>query len=145
MCHATLASVAVLHVDDVLADVMRRDLAEAGIRILGVDGASGSGKSTLAARLAARSGAPLIHIDDFVSWLDFAGWWPRLECEVLTPLLLGLDGVRCALPSAGLGKRRVRNLRRRLEDDRMVTAGDSGGSHLPPASPPGTLSRTEPG
>lgn len=76
---------------DVLADVMRRVPAEAGIRILGVDGASRSGKTALAARLAARSGAPLIHIDDFVSWVDFAGWWPRLERQVLTPLLSGLD------------------------------------------------------
>ena len=70
---------------------MWRDAAESGIRILGVDGPGGSGKSTLAARLAARSGAPLIQIDDFVSWSDFAGWWPRFERQVLTPLLSGLD------------------------------------------------------
>jgi len=77
-------------VDDVLAEVMRRR-AEGGIRLVGVDGPSGSGKSTLAARLALRSGAPLIEVDDFVSWSDFAGWWPRFERQVLTPLLSGAD------------------------------------------------------
>ena len=70
---------------------MRRDATESGIRILGVDGTSGSGKSTLAARLAVQSGAPIIHIDDFVSWSDFAGWWPRFDHQVLTPLLSGRD------------------------------------------------------
>jgi hypothetical protein len=89
-CSATLASMPVLHLAEVLADVMRRDAAGTGIRILAVDGPSGSGKSTLAMRLAAWSGAPLIQIDDFVSWSDFAGWWPRLERQVLTPLLSGL-------------------------------------------------------
>ena len=81
----------VLHLDDILADVLQRDAAESGIRLLGVDGPSGSGKSTLAARLAARSHAPMIEIDDFVSWPDFPGWWPRFERQVLTPLLSGSD------------------------------------------------------
>lgn len=63
----------------------------AGIRIVGVDGPSGSGKSTFAQALAAAANAPLIEIDDFVSWPDFAGWWPRLEQEVLEPLLHGRD------------------------------------------------------
>jgi pantothenate kinase-related protein Tda10 len=44
-----------------------------GIRIVGVDGPSGSGKSHLAARLAERLAAPVIEIDDFVSWDSFAG------------------------------------------------------------------------
>src|SRR5512141_390650 len=74
-----------------LADVMRRPAAASGIRLLGVDRPSGSGKSTLAARLAARSGAPLVLIDDFVAWSDSAGWWPRLEQQVLTPLLSGRE------------------------------------------------------
>jgi uridine kinase len=60
-----------------------------GIRILGVDGPSGSGKSTLARRIAAISGAPIIEIDDFVSWLNFDGWWPRCHAQVLDPLLNG--------------------------------------------------------
>ena len=81
----------VLRIDDVLADVVRREAASSGIRIVGVDGPSGSGKSTLAARLAARSHASLIEIDDFVSWPDFAGWWPRFESQVLLPLEAGSD------------------------------------------------------
>lgn len=81
----------VLHLDDVLTEVMRRHAAEGGLRLLGVDGPSGSGKSTLAARLAARSGGSLIQIDDFVSWPDFAGWWPRFERQVLLPLLSGSE------------------------------------------------------
>jgi uridine kinase len=77
--------------DEILADVRQRDAAESGIRLIGVDGPSGSGKSTLAARLATRGRAPLIQIDDFVSWSDFAGWWPRFDRQVLTPLLSGSD------------------------------------------------------
>jgi len=64
-----------------------------GIRIVGVDGPSGSGKSHLAGELAAALGAPIIEIDDFVSWGDFAGWWPRFDAQVLTPLLRGEDAV----------------------------------------------------
>ncbi|GIF17655.1 uridine kinase [Actinoplanes tereljensis] len=60
-----------------------------GIRIVGVDGPSGAGKSTLAGALAAALRAPIIEIDDFVSWGDFAGWWPRFDAQVLAPLLRG--------------------------------------------------------
>ena len=80
-----------LPLDAVLADVKRRDASGTGIRLLGIDGPSGSGKSMLAARLSARAGAPVVEIDDFVSWSDFAGWWPRFERQVLTPLLSGAD------------------------------------------------------
>jgi hypothetical protein len=79
----------VLSLDDVLADVMRQDASGTGIRLVGVDGPSGSGKSTLAARLAVRASAPVVEIDDFVSWSDFAGWWPRFETQVLSPVLSG--------------------------------------------------------
>jgi uridine kinase len=81
----------VLRLDDVVAEVMGRT-AVSGIRIIGVDGPQGSGKSTLAARISARIGAPLVQIDDFVSWVDLVGWWPRLEAQVLIPLLSGRDG-----------------------------------------------------
>ncbi len=30
-------------------------------------------------------------VDHFVPWSDFAGWWPRFDEQVLTPLLLGRD------------------------------------------------------
>jgi hypothetical protein len=79
-----------LSLDEVLAEIRKRGPYR-GIRIVGVDGASGSGKSMLAARLAARSGAPLIQVDDFVSWSDFAGWWPRFDRQVLDRLVSGQD------------------------------------------------------
>jgi uridine kinase len=80
----------VLRLDDVIAEVMERT-ADGGIRIIGVDGPQGSGKSTLAARIATRIGAPLVQMDDFVSWVDLMGWWPRFEAQVLNPLLSGSD------------------------------------------------------
>ena len=64
-----------------------------GIRIVGVDGPSGSGKTLLASQLSAVMRAPVIEIDDFVSWDCFAGWWPRFDDQVLTPLLAGRDAV----------------------------------------------------
>lgn len=62
-----------------------------GVRMIGVDGPSGAGKSTLALLLASRLDAPLIQIDDFVSWNNFSGWWDRFEDQVLRPLLSGHD------------------------------------------------------
>jgi uridine kinase len=76
----------VLRLNNVLAEVMERT-ADNGLRIIGVDGPQGSGKSTLAARIAALMGAPLVQMDDFVSWVDLVGWWPRFEAQVLSPLL----------------------------------------------------------
>ncbi|MGY0235842.1 uridine kinase family protein [Longispora urticae] len=74
----------------IAAEVLRREPVN-GIRIIGVDGPSGSGKSVLAGELAAVLAAPVVEVDDFVSWADFAGWWPRFEEQVLTPLLAGRD------------------------------------------------------
>jgi uridine kinase len=62
-----------------------------GVRIVGIDGPSGSGKSTLTRRLMDRTNATLVEIDDFVSWTDFAGWWPRFDVQVLRPLVRGED------------------------------------------------------
>ena len=75
-------------IDDVVAEILDRP-AYRGIRIIGVDGPQGSGKSTLGARIATRIGAPLIQMDDFVSWADLVGWWPRFEAQVLHPLVSG--------------------------------------------------------
>jgi uridine kinase len=80
----------VLRIEGVLEEIYRLP-AVAGIRLVGVDGPSGSGKSTFARALAELAGVPVIEVDDFVSWSDFAGWWPRLEQEVLEPLLSGRD------------------------------------------------------
>jgi uridine kinase len=74
----------------IAAEVMRREPIS-GIRIVGIDGRSGSGKSVLAAGLSTRLGAPIIEIDDFVSWDSFADWWPRFDAQVLMPLLSGQD------------------------------------------------------
>lgn len=79
---------AVVAIDSVLAAIRQRPAVN-DTRIVAVDGPSGSGKSTFAARLARRSGAPLIEIDDFLSWGDLSSWWPRFDREVLTPLLAG--------------------------------------------------------
>jgi len=77
-------------VAEIAAAVAEREPVN-GIRIVGVDGRSGSGKSFLAARLATLMAAPIIEIDDFVSWDCFAGWWPRFDTQVLAPLLAGRD------------------------------------------------------
>ena len=77
---------------DAVAHIVREvedSAAIHGIRIIGIDGPSGSGKSTVGARVAAALDAPLIQIDDFVSWEDFSGWWPRFQAQVLEPLLAG--------------------------------------------------------
>jgi uridine kinase len=77
-------------VDRIAAAVARREPV-GGVRIVGVDGPSGSGKSHLARALAGVLDAPVIEMDDFVSWDDLAGWWPRFDAQVLTPLLRGED------------------------------------------------------
>jgi len=77
-------------VAEIAAGVIRREPVN-GIRIVGVDGRSGSGKSFLASRLSTELAAPIIEIDDFVSWGCFAGWWPRFDAQVLTPLVAGRD------------------------------------------------------
>jgi uridine kinase len=74
-----------------IAAAVARRAPVSGIRIVGVDGPSGAGKSVLAARLATLLTAPIVEIDDFVSWDCFAGWWPRFDEQVLSPLLAGHD------------------------------------------------------
>ncbi|GIH19560.1 uridine kinase family protein [Rugosimonospora africana] len=76
----------------IAADIARRDPVN-GIRIVGIDGPSGSGKSFLAAQVSKLLAAPIVEIDDFVSWDCFADWWPRFDTQVLTPLLAGRDAV----------------------------------------------------
>ena len=76
---------------DRVAALARRSSAVNGIRIIGIDGPSGSGKSTLARAVAAQLDCPVIELDDFVSWSDIDGWWPRFEQQVLSPLLEGRD------------------------------------------------------
>ena len=76
-----------------LAERIRTRRVAHATRVVAVDGPSGSGKSTFARRLARELGdAPIISTDDFVSWRDFAGWWPRMEEQALGPLLAGRPG-----------------------------------------------------
>jgi uridine kinase len=75
---------------EIAASVRRREPVN-GIRIVGIDGPSGSGKSLLARQLSSLMAAPIIAIDDFVSWDCFAAWWPRFDEQVLSPLLAGRD------------------------------------------------------
>lgn len=58
-------------------------------RIVGIDGPAGSGKSTLAQAISPHLGAPVIPIDDFLSWGDLDSWWPRFDAQVVEPLLAG--------------------------------------------------------
>jgi hypothetical protein len=59
-------------------------------RLVAVDGCGGAGKSTFARALAAACGqAPIVRVDDFLSWHGLHGWWDRLEREALRPLLAG--------------------------------------------------------
>ena len=70
----------------VVAEIMTRS---APVRLVAVDGPGGAGKSTFAGRLAAVAGAPVVPTDDFASWDDPLGWWPRMLEQVIEPLVRG--------------------------------------------------------
>jgi len=80
----------VIALSDLVTEISTRAPVGA-TRLVGIDGPAGAGKTTLANRLAAVADAPIVATDDFTSWSDFAGWWPRFETEVVTPLLAGRD------------------------------------------------------
>jgi predicted kinase len=88
-----------------------------GIRIVGVDGRSGAGKSFLASRLSSLLSAPVIEIDDFVSWGVLRGAVAPLRRTgpFAAPGRPGRD-----VPGQGLD-RLVRIVSRRLEDATVVT------------------------
>ena len=74
-----------------LVDEIRASSPPAGVgtRIVAVDGLGGAGKTTLAERIARELDAPVVHTDDFASWDDPVGWWPKLLEQVLEPLAAG--------------------------------------------------------
>jgi uridine kinase len=80
----------VVSLDVIVAEILQAPHVGA-TRIVAVDGRAGSGKSSLARRLAERTGATVVHSDDFAAWDDLAGWWPRFDADVLMPLLDGRD------------------------------------------------------
>ncbi|MFN2582415.1 MAG: hypothetical protein ABR498_06715 [Candidatus Dormibacteria bacterium] len=58
--------------------------------VVAVDGGGGAGKSSFAARLVTCIGdAVVIPTDDFASWEDPLGGWPRVIEQVLEPLRNG--------------------------------------------------------
>ncbi|WP_245976342.1 uridine kinase family protein [Amycolatopsis palatopharyngis] len=66
-------------------------------RLLAIDGPSGSGKSTLAGAVCAGLrgagvSAALVPTDDFATWDDPVGWWPRLAEGVLDEIAAGRPG-----------------------------------------------------
>lgn len=103
---------AVIRIDSVLADIAQREAGPSGIRLVGIDGPSGSGKSTLAVRLSACSLAPLIEIDDFVSWRDFSGWWLAQRLEDGPVGALGDSGGGHLHPPQGRGSPHLPDLGR---------------------------------
>jgi uridine kinase len=80
----------VVALSDVVAEIHRRP-AVGATRLVGIDGPAGSGKTTLARRLAVHIGGSIVTTDDFLSWTDLDGWWPRMETEVIAQLLAGND------------------------------------------------------
>jgi uridine kinase len=83
MC-ATIRSV---RFSDVAFSILERP---GPVRLVAVDGPGGAGKTTFAAMLAAvLGGAPVVHTDDFASWDDPTGWWPRCFDQVVEPLSRG--------------------------------------------------------
>lgn len=114
--------------EQIAASVLERAPVN-GIRIVGVDGRSGAGKSFLASRLSTLLVAPVIEIDDFVSWDCFAGWWPRFDEQVLSPLLSGSDATYQARDWTDW----YGSTPRQLEDATMVPDDHPGGCHLYPS------------
>ncbi len=75
---------------DLATEVRGRPPRCGPLRLVAIDGPGGSGKSVFARRLAsALGGAPIVSTDDFASWSNPTGWWPRLERELLGPLCRG--------------------------------------------------------
>jgi hypothetical protein len=63
-------------------------------RLVSIDGPGGAGKSVFATRLSrALADAPIVQTDDFATGAPGEDWWPRLERQVIQPLLLGRPGI----------------------------------------------------
>ena len=72
-----------------LVDLISKAQQPEGIaqKIIAIDGCGGAGKSTLASLLAtALNSCSVVHTDDFASWDNAQGWFPRMLSEVLESL-----------------------------------------------------------
>jgi uridine kinase len=59
-------------------------------RLVAIDGPGGAGKSVFATRLSrALAGAPIVQTDDFATGEPGEEWWPRLQRQVIQPLVTG--------------------------------------------------------
>ncbi|WP_246142709.1 AAA family ATPase [Nocardioides rubriscoriae] len=75
-----------------LALLSDREPTLGGARLLCVDGPAGSGKTTLARAVAARTGAPVVHMDDlYDGWTGLATVTDQLG-TLLGPLAVGRPG-----------------------------------------------------
>ena len=90
MDHVTTVHADDLRIDEVVDAILARP-AQAGVRLVAVDGPAASGKSTLARALAGALQAPIVSTDDFLSWEEMSAWWPRLGEQVLQPLFAGRE------------------------------------------------------
>jgi len=76
-----------------LAELGRRITARScpqPVRLVAIDGLAGAGKSSLARLIADQlGGAPIVPMDDFLAWDDITTFVPRLEEQVVAPLLRG--------------------------------------------------------
>lgn len=62
----------------------------ADVTVVAVDGPSGAGKTALATALAARLGAPVVHLDDiYPGWGGLAETVPLVTTQVLEPIASG--------------------------------------------------------
>ena len=87
---APAAAAPVVRYVDLAAEIRSRPARLGKVRLVAIDGPGGAGKTAFAERLShALGGATIVQTDDFASWDDPLGWWPRLEAEVLEPLARG--------------------------------------------------------
>nr|WP_233427467.1 uridine kinase [Actinokineospora spheciospongiae] len=84
-------------VDPAAAAVLAAAPRLGAVRLVAVDGPSGSGKTTFSGDLVAAlrgrgARVALVPTDDFATWDDPVGWWPRLAHGVLDRLAQGRPG-----------------------------------------------------